>query len=254
MLLGRALRETLNHEVSTRERAWLDRIESLRNELNDSTAEITVVDYGAVDPHASLSEESMQSGQNFVREIGSISKTASKPYFWSLLLFKLIRNFKPACCLELGTCLGISASFQAAALHLNGAGKIVTLEGSPSLGSLAAENFAKLGLGNVDVVVGRFQDTLKDVLRDYRPIDYAFIDGHHAEKATLAYFEEIAPFLADKALLVFDDITWSRGMRRAWETIAADARVKVALDLRQVGICIVDSGADYKKSASIPLM
>jgi hypothetical protein len=66
----------------------------------------------------------MNRGKVVTRTVGEVSKGASKPYFWSLLLFKLIRKFRPSICLELGTCLGISASFQAAALKLNGIGKI----------------------------------------------------------------------------------------------------------------------------------
>jgi predicted O-methyltransferase YrrM len=86
----------------------------------------------------------------------------------------------------LGTCLGISTSYLAAALKLNLAGSVVTLEGAETKARLAAQNFRELGLSNVCTIVGRFQDTLDDVLE---PIKFAFIDGHHEESATLAYFE-----------------------------------------------------------------
>ena len=72
-----------------------------------------------------------------------IQKKGSKHYFWSLLLFKLIREFKPLNSVELGTCLGISGAYQAAAQKLNKSGRLITLEGAKSLASLAEKNLQK---------------------------------------------------------------------------------------------------------------
>jgi predicted O-methyltransferase YrrM len=89
------------------------------------------------------------------------------------------------------------------------------------------------------VVPGRFQDTLADVAREQAPVDFAFIDGHHDEHATVAYFRQILPHLGRSAVLVFDDISWSPGMERAWKTVTADERVGLAVDLSAIGICLV---------------
>jgi hypothetical protein len=59
--------------------------------------------------------------------------------------------------------------------------------------------------------------------------------------------------LADGALLVFDDISWSGGMKRAWKTIILDERVKISVDLRQIGICIIDSRIAGRKNIAIPI-
>jgi len=53
----------------------------------------------------------MYQGVNMDTTVGKTCKIASKPYFWSLLLFKLIREFKPSNTIELGTCLGISGAY-----------------------------------------------------------------------------------------------------------------------------------------------
>ncbi|HKJ32533.1 MAG TPA: hypothetical protein VKA34_11935, partial [Balneolales bacterium] len=163
--LGEALRETLQNEVPSDEKMWIERIELHRDVLNASDTKITIVDYGAGKPGQKLSEDEMRKGREVTRTISEISKSASKPYFWSLLLFKLIRKFEPGQCLELGTSLGISAAYQAAALKLNGSGKIITLEGSDSLATLAKRHVQSLSLDNVRVAVGRFQDTLDGILR-----------------------------------------------------------------------------------------
>jgi predicted O-methyltransferase YrrM len=65
-----------------------------------------------------------------------------------------------------------------------------------------------------------------------------FIDGHHDEQATWDYFNQIEPALADGAVVVFDDIAWSQGMRRVWRRVAADPRMAHACDLRHLGVCI----------------
>jgi predicted O-methyltransferase YrrM len=153
----------------------------------------------------------------------------------------------------MGTAVGISAAYQTAALRLNGHGALVTLEGATSLAEIARNNFQQLGLDTVEVVVGRFHDTLPVVLTNRRPVDYVFVDGHHDDQTTLAYFEHILPFLAETALLVFDDIAWSEGMKRAWATIARDKRVGVAVDLGAVGLCVIDNAIAGPRYFSIPL-
>jgi len=149
--------------------------------------------------------------------------------------------------------MGISASFQASALHLNGKGKMITMEGANSLASIAKKNFQTLGLNNIEVAVGRFQDILYKVLSENGPIDYAFIDGHLDGVATLDYFGQIISSCKNKAVLIIDNISWSQGMKNAWKIIEADERVKISLYLRQLGICILDSERVEKQSFSIPL-
>jgi len=121
-------------------------------------------------------------------------------------------------------------------------GSLVTLEGSPALAELARDHLRRLGLdARAQVVIGDFRDTLDPVLRAHGPIHCVLMDGHHEERATLDYFAHILPFLADGALLVIDDIAWSRGMARAWRMIARHGRIAVAADLVAVGVCVVGS-------------
>jgi predicted O-methyltransferase YrrM len=253
-LLGIALEETLHNQFSLEEKTWVDSVESLRHELSSSSARISIDNFGAVEPGLRLSEDSMYTGRRDTRSVGEVCRDDSMPSWGCLLLFKLIRKFRPAHCVELGTCLGISASFEAAALKLNGSGQLTTLEGAEALANLAEGHFRYLGLDNVRVVEGRFQDTLDDVLKAYKPIDYVFIDGHHDEKATTGYFRQILPFLGERALLVFDDISWSQGMRDAWKVISGDERVDISLDLRKMGVCVIEGSRDGQKHVRIPIV
>lgn len=216
------------------------RIEKLRGELAASGETVALVDYGAGGPNDTRSAEEMRQGRRVESTIGAVCRMASKPPFWARLLFNVVHEYRPERGVELGTCLGISAAYQGTAMKAAGRGRLYTLEGAESLATLSQRNLGVLGLDNVTVVAGRFDQTLDSVLKQQGPLDYAFIDGHHDEQATVEYFRKLLPCLSPGALLVFDDITWSPGMRRAWQAICADPRVRVAVDLRAVGLCLVD--------------
>lgn len=218
------------------EKAWIDRIEGLRRRMMVSSEEVELMDYGAGTGDAKLGEEDMYQGRVIRRTIGQVCTTNSRTDRTALLLFRLVRELNPRVCIELGTAVGISGAYEAAAMKLNGAGKLITLEGADSLASIAAGNFAGLGLDNVDVIRGRFQDTLSKVLSANRAVDFAFIDGHHDEAATLRYFNDFLPVLAGPAVAVFDDIQWSEGMKRAWNEIRGRKEVRLSLDLGSMGI------------------
>lgn len=251
--VAEAVRAARENTLAPDERAWADRIEALRARMNASTQELTRVDFGAGRPDSERDAREMKAGVRVVETLGEVSQNASKSPFWCRFLFKLVRAFGPESCVEMGTAVGISAAYQAAALRLNGHGRFATLEGASSLAEIAGANLRDLGLVGVDVVVGRFEDTLAPSIVPRRPLDYVFVDGHHDGDATLAYFEMLLPNLAPRALLVFDDVEWSPGMRRAWSRIANDARVALSVDLGAIGVCAVDAANPAPRRYRVPL-
>lgn len=163
----------------------------------------------------------------------------SKPPRQSLLMYLLIREFKPKNVIELGTNIGISSAFLAAAIAVNNQnGQLVTLEVSPYRLRLAKELHRTVGLENVKYVKGLFAETLESTLADIEPIDFAFIDGHHQYQPTLDYFDVIYKHTVSEALFVFDDIHWSDGMERAWAEIKAYDKIGLSVDLNSMGICV----------------
>jgi predicted O-methyltransferase YrrM len=155
-------------------------------------------------------------------------------------LYALVREFTPKRALEMGTGVGISGAYLATGLRHAGRGRMLALEGAPDLAALARETYAQLGLDMVDEVrIGPFAETLGDAL--HGEIDFAYIDGHHDGRATLEYFERLLPHAAN-ALLVFDDVRWSKGgMREAWRAIANDERVSFAVNGKRVGLAFTGS-------------
>ena len=251
MKIAGAICATLDNKTTQDEKVWMKRIEDLRKSLKRSCEQLTVTDYGAGASTDSRSEKEMLDGIVISKQVKDFCN-GSKPPFWATILFRLIREFGSVSAVELGSCLGISAAYQAAAQKINGAGKITTLEGAESLSALTQKNLQQLGLDNATVVKGRFQDHLESVLQENKPVDYAFIDGHHEEKATIAYFTQILPYLAEESVIVFDDISWSAGMRRAWEKIVKNDHVKIAVDLLSIGICVIDRRIKEKHIYQFP--
>ncbi|MCX5771839.1 MAG: class I SAM-dependent methyltransferase [Candidatus Hydrogenedentes bacterium] len=229
--LSRAMRSAAAGAFSAEEHEWIGRIEPIRREMEASSAEVRQPDWGAtscggVEPGA------------ITRIVGEVCRSASKPKLWAGFLLKLVREFRPGSCLELGTCLGVSACYEGAGLHMNGAGRLVTLEGAPEFAEIARANFQRLGLSNVSVITGPFQKTLGEALDQLGPIDYAFIDGHHQEAPTIEYFRKISARANPGAVLVFDDINWSDGMKRAWRSVASSPGVFYPVNLHTLGVCI----------------
>jgi predicted O-methyltransferase YrrM len=219
-----ALRAVIDHRLEPAEAQWVERIEAQRRELESSPDELV---------------EITAEGRPSARVVAELTRIGSVSPQWAFVLFMLVRRLEPASCLELGTCLGISAAYQGAALELNGSGRLVTLEAGSARAALAERNLAEVGVRRATVRVGCFQDTLEPTIRGLAPIGYAFVDGHHERDATIQYFEQLLRHASENAVLVFDDITWSPGMRDAWATIRNDRRVKLWTDLTRFGICVV---------------
>jgi len=217
------------------------RIEALRRELLSSTATISDFHFGSGEAVASR-----------VTRVAHECRYSSVPARWCRVLFRLVRKTKPANCIELGTNLGISSAYLTAALKLNGSGRLFTIEGSPSLTECAKRNMTLLGYDNVQMVNSSFETGLPDTLKEAGSVDFAFVDGHHDERATLDYAGMIIEASSEGAILVFDDIRWSSGMARAWERIAADKSVTAVYDCYDIGAVVVrEPGATRKEFTRI---
>lgn len=241
-----SVEKIINDTLTEKEKEFFDKIEHQRNKLLKCDKSIQVVDYGAGSPKAKLTQEQMNNGVVYSSKVSNVT-LGSKPKFWAKLLFSIIRELKPNLCLELGTCVGISASYQAKALELNGNGHLVTLEGAQEIAEIANETFKILNLSNIEVVVGAFHSTLQNVLEKNKPIDYFFNDGHHSHDAVLNYFEQAIPYLSSEAIVVFDDIMWSSGMQKAWKKIKKHSSVEYSIDMGDIGIVILSSNKNSKQ-------
>ncbi|WP_300601064.1 class I SAM-dependent methyltransferase [Niabella sp.] len=200
-----------------------DRIETLRKKLLNDASVLTVQDLGA---------GSAKTRTN-TRKVASIAKNAAKPAKYGQLMYRMVRHYGAKRILELGTSLGMTTAYLAAA---GPEARVVTLEGAPSVAQKARENFAALGLKNIELVEGNFDDTLPAVLNDLSEVDLVFIDGNHRQEPTERYFQQLLPYIHNETLLIFDDIHWSGEMEAAWKNIVAQDMVTCDIDLFYIGI------------------
>ena len=235
-VVRRALVEALGQAGGRREPERIRAVEALRRELAASDAVIERIDFGAGDGGLT-SQAPYHDGVEVVHTIGDFCHGSCIARAWSRVLFHLVREAAPVNALELGSGLGLSAAYQGAALELNGHGRLVTIEGAVPLADIARENLERLGITTVEVVTGRFREALPPVLERCRPLEFACIDGHHDGRATFDYFRAVLGVLDGPAILVFDDIDVSPGMRTAWDRISRHPRVTLALDLQKLGVC-----------------
>ncbi|MDX1956329.1 MAG: class I SAM-dependent methyltransferase [Chitinophagaceae bacterium] len=199
------------------------KVEALRKKLKKDRRMISVEDLGA----------GTTTGAGHQRSISSIATHAAKPPKYAQLLFRMARYYQAQRILELGTSLGLTSAYLAQA---NENGKLLTLEGAPSIAELAALHFNQLQLENVEVITGNFDQTLLPALEKLGRPDMVFVDGNHRKEPTLRYFKTLLGHAGPETILIFDDIHWSREMEEAWEEIRLDPAVQCSLDLFFIGI------------------
>ena len=169
--------------------------------------------------------------QRFVR-VRDIVHRASVSQKKGELLFRLVKRYAPGNILELGTSLGISSIYLGLAAPES---RIVTIEGCIDSANVAQENFDRAGLKNIHIITGNFEDKLAVALDEMPAPDLVFFDGNHKMKPTLAYFEQCLQHIYPGTVFVFDDIHWSKGMEEAWKVICQHPKVKVTIDIYQMG-------------------
>ena len=105
--------------------------------------------------------------------------------------------------LEIGCFTGYSALSMAAALPPGGT--ITTCEVDPERAAMARRHFeASPWADRIDLIVGPALDSLTLLMG---PFDLVFID---ADKVNYArYYEAVLPLLADRGLIVADNVLWS---------------------------------------------
>lgn len=200
-----------------------DKIEVLRASLLKQNEKITVEDFGA----GSALDPSRE------RKISDIARHAAKPPKFGRLLYRIAKYYQVTNVLELGTSLGLSTAYLAAA---PGVKQVITMEGSPAIAEKARLHFDQLSLKNIEIVKGNFDHTLAAVAQNGPRPDLIFFDGNHRKEPTLRYFRQCLAGAGENDIFIFDDIHWSAEMEEAWGEICQDDAVTCSIDLFFVGI------------------
>lgn len=199
------------------------KIEKMRKALSVSSHSVECIDLGA----------GSRVNNDSKKTVAQILFSAAKPAKYGRLLFRLADHFQPATVLELGTSLGISSAYLAAA---NSNSKVTTVEGCEEIAAVAKQTFKLLEIKNIEQVQGNFDDVLPEILKNIHQLDMVFFDGNHRKEPTLNYFRQCLEKATENSVFIFDDIYWSEEMKETWQEIKAHPKVTVTLDLFQFGI------------------
>lgn len=197
-------------------------VEQLRSRLEADPTPVPYEDFGAGSIDTSLS-----------KSVSAITKKSAKNAKYGQLLFRIARYYKPQYVVELGTSLGISTAYLGQADKTS---VVVSGEGNYVLASMAVGNMKSVGLHNVRIITGNFDNTLPQIVSGIPQVDLAFIDGNHRKQPTINYFNELLKRKAESSVFIIDDIYWSEGMESAWQTIKAHPSVMLSIDLFFIGI------------------
>lgn len=176
--------------------------------------------------------------RHYRRSISSIAKHSSKPLKYVELLYRLSSYLKPECILELGTSFGYSTLYLAAG---NPAAKVITIEGCPNTAAIARQNFSECNFTNIQSITGNFDDMLPEILKNEKP-GLVYIDGNHHYEATIRYFDTLLKYSGENTVLIFDDIYWSAGMKKAWYEIHSHPQVSASIDVFMFGLVFFRKG------------
>lgn len=166
--------------------------------------------------------------------------------YWGRLLYLIAADSGAEHILELGTCAGISGCYLSTPSTVK---SFTTIEASEDLCAIARHNLASL-TEKAEVKHGLFDDVLDQMLpslnKEY--FSLVWIDGHHEKVATLHYFRRLRPWLKKGAIVLFDDISWSRDMRECWEELMVEPGFTDVFDLKTLkGMCIWQGGKTEPK-------
>ncbi|WKN40586.1 O-methyltransferase [Tunicatimonas pelagia] len=156
----------------------------------------------------------------------------SKPRF-GRFLYHLTQFQQPRYIVELGTSLGVTT------LYLSLAGDdcaVYTLEGCHDVATIAQQAFLNVQRPNIELREGNIDHTLPQLLQEIPQVDLAYIDANHRFEPTLNYFSQLLAKTHEQSILIFDDIHWSFGMRKAWKAIIQHPQVTLSVDLFDAGL------------------
>ena len=202
-------------------------IENLRLMLEHDERIIMTESYGAT---STISTKSKRRIKNVAR--GGITNEK-----YSKLLYQLCKKFEIKKALELGTSFGLSSLYLSKVKDIH----VVTFEGCSETANIAKSNFNQLNAGNIKLIEGNINESLKDYLESQsEKIDFVFFDANHRYAPTIHYFELCLERSHDKSIFVFDDIHWSAEMKKSWTYIRSNPLVSISIDLFQLGIIFFD--------------
>ncbi len=168
-------------------------------------------------------------------------KKASVSPKYGALLFRLARWLEPEVVVELGSGLGISTAYLRAGAPDS---TFHAVEGGRIRALLAAQVVYRSKLREVHMHRGDITEELPQILEDLPGRMLAFVDGNHHYEPTVEYVDRLLKIADGDAIIIMDDIYWSKEMYEAWREVISWKEVRVSIDLYQMGILLLRPDLD----------
>ncbi len=198
-------------------------IEQYRKSLLKSEEDVSVQPMGAP---STVNTSSTRSVKSIARHSLSVPK-------FGRFLYNVVQFQQPKYIVELGTALGATTLYLSIADEQS---TVYTLEGSTQIAEIASQAFADFHRQNIELIKGNIDDTLPQLLQKIPQVDLAYVDANHRLEPTLNYFSQLLAKTNEESILIFDDIHWSFGMRKAWKTIIQHPQVTLSIDVFDAGL------------------
>ncbi|HCP82576.1 MAG TPA: class I SAM-dependent methyltransferase [Octadecabacter sp.] len=151
----------------------------------------------------------------------------------------LVQQRKPETVVEFGTAFGVSGMYWLHGIEAVGHGHLMTYEPNTDWAGFASENLASMS-DRFTLTNGTFEENAARTLKE-GTVGIAFIDAIHTSEFVNAQYKILRPYLAENAIVLFDDIHFSDEMRACWEDdIVKRPEIKASAQLgTRVGIALV---------------
>ncbi len=139
-------------------------------------------------------------------------------------LYSMITEaFKPTTIVEFGTAFGVSGMYWLAGLEANQKGILLTFEPNDVWAAIAEKNLASVSK-RFDLTHGTFENNINKFITNDKRIDIAFIDAIHTREFVEPQLEIVLKNCSDHAIILLDDINFSKEMNDLWNEVAKDKR------------------------------
>lgn len=155
------------------------------------------------------------------------------------IIYQTICYFNPNIIIEAGTNLGFTTISMATA---NPKSTVYSIEADKTLVENAQQNIMCSHIRNIELIHGTFEEKIPQILGQIKYFDLAYIDGNHKYEATTSYFHLLLKHTTSNSIIIFDDICWSPGMKKAWKEIINHPSITVSINLGSFGMIFFKEG------------
>lgn len=201
-------------------------LEGIRQKLLANTLQVTINDLGAKSNH--FKKDS--------RSLSRIAETSLSPAHFCRLYHRIIDYIDATQIIELGTSMGITTLYLAKKENA----EVTTFEGQEAMINVARTNFESFQATNINLVEGNIDTELANHLLKVVKIDFVLMDANHRYEPTMRYFTLLSKRMAEKGVIIVDDIHHSEEMNKAWTAMRHHQLVYGSIDLFRCGILFFD--------------